>query len=82
LENDSDKHIWEYAKQQTYTIVTFDADFYDFSLVWGQPPKIIWIRSYNQTTQNIEKIIRKYSKTMIEFQYDITLACLEIIDLS
>jgi len=41
LENTSDKQIWEYAKEHDFTIVTFDGDFYDFSLVWGHPPKII-----------------------------------------
>lgn len=50
-ENQSDKQIWEYAKENEYIIVTFDADFYDFSLVWGHPPKIIWIRTSNQTTK-------------------------------
>ena len=35
LENESDKQIWEYAKQHDFIIVTFDSDFYDFSLVWG-----------------------------------------------
>jgi predicted nuclease of predicted toxin-antitoxin system len=39
LENSTDKQIWEYAKENDYIIVTFDADFYDFSLVWGHPPK-------------------------------------------
>ena len=39
LENSSDKQIWEYAKEHDFTIVTFDGDFYDFSLVWGHPPK-------------------------------------------
>ena len=34
LENSSDKQIWEYAKDHDYTIVTFDGDFYDFSLVF------------------------------------------------
>jgi predicted nuclease of predicted toxin-antitoxin system len=82
LENYSDKQIWEYAKQNEFTIVTFDADFYDFSLVWGQPPKIIWIRTYNQTTENIEKILRKYLSTMQAFLRDNSLACLEIINVS
>lgn len=34
LENSTDKQIWEYAKEYDFTIVTFDDDFYDFSLVW------------------------------------------------
>ncbi len=82
LENSSDKQIWEYAKDHDYTILTFDGDFYDVSLVWGHPPKIIWIRTYNQTTKNVEKILRKYMNTLIDFQDDKDLACLEIINAS
>ena len=82
LENYSDKQIWEYAKENDYIIVTFDADFYDFSLVWGHPPKIIWIRTYNQTTKNVEEILRKHMNTLSDFQDDNDLACLEIINAS
>jgi predicted nuclease of predicted toxin-antitoxin system len=82
LENSSDKQIWEYAKEHNFTIVTFDGDFYDFSLVWGHPPKIIWIRTYNQTTKNVEEILRKHMNTLMDFQNDEDLACLEIIHAS
>jgi predicted nuclease of predicted toxin-antitoxin system len=27
LENSTDREIWEYAKRNDYTVVTFDADF-------------------------------------------------------
>lgn len=80
LENFSDKDIWEFAKENDYIIVTFDGDFYDFSLVWGHPPKIIWIRTFNQTTKNLEIILRKHVNTFLEFHNDNNLACLEIID--
>lgn len=80
LENHSDKLIWEYAKENGFTIVTFDGDFYDFSLVWGHPPKIVWIRTNNQTTKNVEEILRKHIHTIKEFQKDSDLACLEIIN--
>lgn len=82
LENSSDKQIWEYAKEHDFTIVTFDDDFYDFSLVQGHPPKIIWIRTYKQTTKNVEEILRKHMNTLIDFQDDKGLACLELINAS
>ena len=82
LENNSDKQIWEYAKKSAYIIVTFHGDFYAFSLVWGHPPKIIWIRTYNQTTKNVGEIIRKYIDKIQDFQNDNDLACLEIINVS
>jgi predicted nuclease of predicted toxin-antitoxin system len=82
LENSSDKQIWEYAKEHDFTIVTFDGDFYDFSLVWGHPPKIVWIRSYNQTTKIVDEILRKHFNTLLDFQDDKELACLELININ
>lgn len=50
LENKSDKEIWTFAGRNGFTIVTFDADFYEFSNLYGHPPKIIWLRTGNNTT--------------------------------
>lgn len=80
LENYTDKKIWDYAKENHFVIVTFDADSYDYSVIWGHPPKIIWLRTQNQTTKNIEVILRKYLTTFQAFEQDNNLACLEIID--
>jgi len=79
IENFSDKSIWEFAKAGGFTIVTFDGDFYNFSLIYGHPPKIIWLRCLNQTTKNIEVILRKHRSKIEEFFLDQDLACLEII---
>ena len=39
LENFTDRKIWEFAKEQNYTIVTFDADFYDFVTLYDTHPR-------------------------------------------
>lgn len=49
MEHSTDKEIWDYASTQGYIIVTKDADFLDMSLLYGQPPKIIWLKIGNQT---------------------------------
>ena len=51
-----DIQIWNFAKKNNYTIVTFDADFYDLANIKGHPPKIIWLRFGNTTTNNIAKL--------------------------
>ena len=79
IENYSDKKIWEFAKENNSIIVTFDSDFYNFSMVWGHPPKIVLLRTFNQTTSNIENLIRNYQKAIKDFYLDHELACLEII---
>ena len=40
-------------------IVTKDADFSELGVVKGFPPKIIWIRRGNCSTQEIETILRE-----------------------
>ncbi len=46
LLDSEDQEIWEYARDHGFAIVTFDADFYDISIINGQPPKIIWITTH------------------------------------
>ena len=79
LENCTDKEIWEYARDNHFVIVTFDSDFYDFSVIWGAPPKILLIKSFDQTTQSIAKQLIDHKKTIEEFQKDQTIHCLELI---
>lgn len=57
----SDIDIWLYAKENNYTIVTFDSDFYEWQLMRGYPPKVIWLRIGNTKTETIanELIINK-----------------------
>jgi predicted nuclease of predicted toxin-antitoxin system len=75
----TDHEIWSYAKANNCVIVTFDSDFYDFSLVWGHPPKIIWIRLLNQTTNFVAQILKERKSAIASFVQTSDLACLEII---
>ncbi len=58
MEQATDRQIWNYAKQNTLIIVTRDSDYSDLSVVLGFPPKVIWIRRGNCSTQTIETILR------------------------
>ena len=53
LQNENDKVIREFALQNNFNIVTFDIDFYEMSLVYGYPPKVIWLRCGNKSTKII-----------------------------
>ena len=57
LENSSDLEIWKFAKENKFSILTFDADFFEFANIFGHPPKIIWLRGGNASTSTIEKIL-------------------------
>jgi predicted nuclease of predicted toxin-antitoxin system len=58
LDESSDTEVWEYARQNNFTLVTKDADFGDLSILRGFPPKVIWIRRGNCKTSDIETIMR------------------------
>ena len=81
LKDKEDSEIWTYAKENNYAIVTFDSDFYDISLVSGHPPKIIWLRTGNLTTNELTSLILKKEKQIKEFirvESFKHLSCLEI----
>ena len=79
LENSSDLEIFDYARINDFAIVTFDSDFFDLNIIKGFPPKIIWIRTGNTTTNSIEKLLRdKYD--FIKLFLDEDYACLEIME--
>ena len=78
LEGKADIEIWRFAKLNGYTIVTFDADFYDFSNLYGHPPKIIWLRTGNTTTLYIANLLIQKEDTINTFLNDEEISCLEI----
>ncbi len=81
LMNCDDLDIWSYAKKYNYAIVTFDADFYDISLINGHPPKIIWLRLGNLTTQEIADLMlqkKDIIEQFLESDYYKDTSCLEI----
>jgi predicted nuclease of predicted toxin-antitoxin system len=54
-----DPKVWEYAKDNDFMIVSKDADMHDLSLVFGNPPKVVWIRLGNCSTAQVEYLMRR-----------------------
>jgi predicted nuclease of predicted toxin-antitoxin system len=79
MDQEDDRVIWDYALQNKYAIVTRDSDYYDFTLLRGSPPKVIWIRRGNCSTKEIESIFRL---KMIEIQEFFQNPSLDILILS
>ena len=81
LYNKDDIEIWNFAYKNNYTIVTFDSDFYDISLIHGCPPKIIWLKSGNIATDEIsQKLIKNKDiiKKFIQEKEFSEITCLEL----
>jgi predicted nuclease of predicted toxin-antitoxin system len=70
LSNSTDKDIWEYSRKIHYSIVTFDADFYDISILKGHPPKILWIRTGNLSTDKLMELLHYNLENITAFLND------------
>ncbi|MEB3340440.1 DUF5615 family PIN-like protein [Okeania sp.] len=55
-------------------IVSKDADMQDLSLVFGNPPKVIWIRLGNSSTLQVENLLRREFRAIELFYENKTLS--------
>ena len=74
----NDPIVWDYAKNNDLIIVSKDADMHDLSLVFGNPPKVIWLRLGNCSTLQVEKLLRREFSTIELFYKDKTLSLLAL----
>lgn len=78
LHKASDEEVWNYARDNGFVIVTRDSDFNERSLLYGYPPKVIWLQTRNTSTKNIKRLLKKYKQDILIFEKDRTLGCLQI----
>ncbi len=79
LESASDRVVWQKAKDDGYVIVTRDSDFQELSLVWGQPPKVVRLRTLNQTRAATLKVLIDNQELIVESLLTNGLASVEIV---
>ena len=76
----SDISIWNYAYENGYCIVTNDEDFLQLLLQKGFPPKIILLRTGNQSNKYIQEILIKHEADIISLLASNEYGLLEIYD--
>lgn len=76
LDTAEDSIVWQYARDNSFVIVTKDADFSELILTKGFPPKVIWIRLGNCKTKDIENKIRSHTQEINIFSLDNNLGIL------
>ena len=54
-----DRHVWEYARNEGFAIVSKDTDFRELGYVEGAPPKVVWLDVGNAGTKAIEQLLRR-----------------------
>ena len=55
----TDATVWQLAKTHECLLVTKDEDFHRLSVLLGAPPKVIWIRRGNCSTEEIAELLRQ-----------------------
>ena len=60
LKSSNDPLIWDYGKKNDFMILSKDVDMHDLSLVYGSPPKVIWIRLGNCSTNVFPRPLAVY----------------------
>ena len=70
LERATDPVVWNYSAENGFTIVSKDSDLHQRSLLFGSPPKLIWLRVGNGPTSQIEQLIRASQTEIRRFGED------------
>lgn len=78
LQEATDETVWNFARDNNFVIVTQDSDFYERSLIFGFPPKTIWLQTDNTSTTNLLKLLSTHSKDILLFEKDKKLGCLHL----
>jgi len=67
LDAADDAQIWGFAEANGFTIVSKDSDFYDRSVLLGSPPKVLWLKVGNCSTEAIEVLLRRVHADVTAF---------------
>jgi predicted nuclease of predicted toxin-antitoxin system len=65
-----DGRVWTYAAEHGFLLTSKDTDFYQRSLVYGAPPKVIWLRVGNAPTRAVAELLRKRRGVIEQFRDD------------
>jgi predicted nuclease of predicted toxin-antitoxin system len=66
----SDEAVWNHAASNGFAIVSKDSDFHQRSLFYGFPPKVVWVRTGNCSTDQIIDLIRSHTEEIERFISD------------
>ena len=78
MDSANDRQVWAYAQQNGYILVTQDSDFHEMSVLYGHPPKVIWLKCGNQPRRRIVEILLSITEDVRAFADNPNLSCLEV----
>jgi predicted nuclease of predicted toxin-antitoxin system len=70
LASADDQEIWDFAIAHGHVIVSKDADFQHRALLYGPPPKVVWLRIGNNPTSFVVQLLRDHQADVQAFEAD------------
>ena len=70
LDEADDTRVWRYAAEHGLTIVSKDSDFHLMSLLYGHPPKVVWLRVGNGPTRAVAELLEEHHDVLQRFRAD------------
>jgi predicted nuclease of predicted toxin-antitoxin system len=65
-----DPDVWGYAAAHAFAIVSKDTDFQQRALLYGHPPKVIWVRLGNCSTAAVATLLQSRLADVTAFEAD------------
>jgi predicted nuclease of predicted toxin-antitoxin system len=63
----ADSAVWRLARECEALLVTKDEDFHRLSVMHGAPPKVVWLRLGNCTTEDVAALLRRHRSDIEHF---------------
>lgn len=78
LDRAPDTQVWDHARDNGFVLVTKDADFGDMSLLRGFPPRVLWLRTGNCITAQVEALLRLHHEAIEQMARDPAVGILSV----
>lgn len=70
FEREDDSVWWAYAAEHGYAILTKDRDFFNLSMRFGFPAKVVWLRVGNTRVRAIAELLNDCCSELSKFDKD------------
>ena len=68
MKGQTDEEVWNYAKANGFAVISKDKDFYQRALLYGAPPKFIWLLLGNCTRDDLLSLIFRHERDILAFE--------------
>ena len=67
LDTATDEEIWRYAGEHDFIVISKDSDFRQLAFLHGPPPKVVWLRVGNASSDDILAVIVEHAPVITHF---------------